>query len=152
MGNGRMWWSEQHKVKYMMLGETDKVSVVVLGGTLSAAREMLLFSLLISLLMNHGGQAMPVPQTVAPLQRSLASIIWSCFLTLFLCAWVSAHPNIPPAEEYGRRAVWRRAKLMFWTIVAPELVLACAVRQWFAAQEIADTYNELKGARMIPYL
>jgi len=30
---------------------------------------------------------------------------------------------------------------MFWTIVAPELVLGWAVRQWFAAREIRDFYN-----------
>ncbi len=30
---------------------------------------------------------------------------------------------------------------MFWTIIAPELVLAWAVRQWFAAWEIRDTVN-----------
>jgi len=31
---------------------------------------------------------------------------------------------------------------MFWMIVAPELVLAWAVRQFFAARDIRDTYNE----------
>ena len=31
---------------------------------------------------------------------------------------------------------------MFWAIVAPELVLAWAVRQWFAAREIKDIYNQ----------
>jgi len=30
---------------------------------------------------------------------------------------------------------------MFWTVVAPELILAWAVRQWFAAWEIRDTVN-----------
>ena len=37
---------------------------------------------------------------------------------------------------------------MFWTLVAPELVLAWAFKQRYAAQEIADTYNGIKG----PYL
>ena len=30
---------------------------------------------------------------------------------------------------------------MSWTIVVPELILAWAVRQWFAAWEIRDTVN-----------
>jgi len=30
---------------------------------------------------------------------------------------------------------------MIWTIIAPELVLAWAVRQWFAAREIRDAVN-----------
>lgn len=69
-------------------------------------------------------------------------------MTTFLCAWVAVHPNIPPAGEYGWKAVWRRTRLMFWTLVAPELVLAWAFKQRYAAQEIADTYNGIKG----PYL
>src|SRR5260221_12145815 len=32
-------------------------------------------------------------------------------------------------------------KMMIWTIIAPELILAWAVRQWFAAWEIRDTVN-----------
>ena len=31
---------------------------------------------------------------------------------------------------------------MFWMIVAPELVLAWAIRQFFAARKIRDKYNE----------
>ena len=52
------------------------------------------------------------------------------------------HPNVPPRGLGGLMA---RVKLMFWTIVAPELVLAWAVRQWFAAREITDIYNRHRG-------
>ena len=31
--------------------------------------------------------------------------------------------------------------MMFWTIIAPELIFGWAVRQWFAAWEIRDTVN-----------
>ena len=34
---------------------------------------------------------------------------------------------------------------MFWAVVAPEVVVAWAIRQWFAAGEIADIYNKHKG-------
>jgi len=30
---------------------------------------------------------------------------------------------------------------MFWMIIAPELVLAWAVRQFYAAKDIRDAYN-----------
>jgi len=36
---------------------------------------------------------------------------------------------------------------MFWMIVAPELVLAWAVRQFFAAKDIRNEYNKRKGMR-----
>ncbi|KAF7296765.1 hypothetical protein MIND_00907200 [Mycena indigotica] len=29
-------------------------------------------------------------------RRSLFSIVWGCFTTIFACVWVSAHPNVPP--------------------------------------------------------
>jgi len=31
--------------------------------------------------------------------------------------------------------------MMFWTIIAPELTLAWAMRQWFGAWEIRDAVN-----------
>ena len=82
--------------------------------------------------------------TDGPSQRSLFTIIWGCFSTIFVCAWVSVHPNIPPAEECGWKSLWRRFRLMFWMLIAPELILAWAVRQWFAAKKIADVYNEAR--------
>ena len=110
------------------------------------------FLLFLSSLTNNG-QAIPVSLTAesSPLaldtssKRSLAGIVSGCLVTTFLCAWVAVHPNIPPDGECGWKAVWRRTKLMFWTLLAPELILAWAVNQRHAAQEIADTYNEIKG-------
>src|SRR6266540_3053518 len=63
-----------------------------------------------------------------------------CLSTTILCAWTAVHPNVPPRSKWQAR--WNRLKLMFWMIVAPELVLAWAVRQFFAARDIRDIYNE----------
>jgi len=38
-------------------------------------------------------------------------------------------------------------KMMMWTIIAPELILAWAVRQWFSAWEIRDAVNGLDECR-----
>jgi len=78
-----------------------------------------------------------------PLRRTLFGVAWSCVLTVFICAWTSVHPNVPPRGVM--HGLWARVKLMFWTIVAPELVLAWAVRQWFAAREIKNIYNSHVG-------
>jgi hypothetical protein len=81
------------------------------------------------------------PQDSKPeLQRTLFGIIWSCLSTTIICAWTSVHPNVPPPDQWKAR--WNRLILMFWMIIAPELVLAWAVRQFFAAREIRDAYNE----------
>ena len=105
------------------------------------------------LLVDGGGPGQPLPIIKAPTdsaldcpsKRPLTRIVSGCFVTTFLCAWVAVHPNIPPPGEFGWKAAWRRTKLMFWALVAPELILAWAVKQRYAAQEIADTYNEIKG-------
>ena len=75
-----------------------------------------------------------------PLKRDLFGITWSCLSTIILCAWTAVHPNVPPRRKWKAR--WNRLKLMFWMIIAPELVLAWAVRQLFAAKDIRDGYNE----------
>ena len=77
------------------------------------------------------------------IKRTLFGIIWSCLSTTILCAWTAVHPNVPPRSKWKAR--WNRLKLMFWMIVAPELVLAWAVRQFFVAKDIRDTYNERRG-------
>ena len=85
------------------------------------------------------GSAQPKQQQ----PRTLSSVVWSCVLTVVICAWTSVHPNLPPRRR--KDALLRRIKLMFWTVVTPELVLAWAVRQWFAAKEVRDIYNKPKG-------
>jgi len=72
--------------------------------------------------------------------RTLFSVIWTCVSTIIICAWTSVHPNVPPLNRWKAR--WNRLWVMFWMIVAPELVLAWAVRQFFAAREIRDMYND----------
>jgi len=76
--------------------------------------------------------------------RTLFSMAWSCILTTFICAWTSVHLNVPPQGQMG--GLLARVKMMFWTTtVALELILAWAVRQWFAAREIRDIYNQHRG-------
>jgi len=101
-------------------------------------------------LLQHGADALPIvlssrPESepgnsaAYPVKRSLYKIVWSCVLTTLICAWVSVHPNVPPSGYW--KGLSRRVKMMIWTIIAPELILAWAVRQWFAAWEIRDTVN-----------
>jgi len=66
--------------------------------------------------------------------RTHFDIIWSCVSTLFICTWVAIHPNVPPRGEGHIRSLWRRIKLMLWTLVVPELILIWAYRQWAAAR------------------
>jgi len=102
------------------------------------------YVVLILSLFQHGANALsdraePGTEDACPVKRSLYKIIWSCVATTIICAWVSVHPNVPPSGYW--KGLSRRVKMMIWTIIAPELILAWAVRQWFAAWEIRDTVN-----------
>ena len=106
------------------------------------------YVVLILSLLQHGADALPIvlssradsePGNSDAYPQSLYKIVWSCVLTTIICAWVSVHPNVPPSGYW--KGLSRRVKMMIWTIIAPELILAWAVRQWFAAWEIRDTVN-----------
>jgi hypothetical protein len=105
------------------------------------------FLLLCYLWLQYGTQATPVPireqasaQTSSTnSNRSLFNIIWSCVSTIIICTWVSVHPNVPPRSKLS--ALLRRIWMMFWTIIAPELVLAWAVRQWSAARMVKEEFK-----------
>ena len=73
--------------------------------------------------------------------RTRFDIVWSCVTTLFICTWVAIHPNIPPQGEGHMKSLWRRIKLMLWTLLVPELVLMWAYRQWDAARFIAEYFQ-----------
>jgi hypothetical protein len=73
--------------------------------------------------------------------RSLWDIIRSCALTIFLCSWVSVHPNIPSPEEGWPRVTLRRVGLMLATLVVPEAIIGWALRQRVAAGKLAEEYK-----------
>ena len=73
--------------------------------------------------------------------RSRFNIIWNCWTIIFICTWVSIHPNIPSPREKPLPALWRRAKLMLWALIVPELILAWAIRQWIAAKMIEEEFK-----------
>ena len=54
------------------------------------------------------------------------------------------HPNIPPREG-PVKGMLRRVELMFWTIVAPEILPTWALNQLLGAMTVKDVYNGAKG-------
>jgi hypothetical protein len=81
--------------------------------------------------------------------RSLWNIIWSCLSTIFLCTWVSLHPNISSTPEkpgLSRFERWIRKPmvelltyklpLFLWALLVPEYILAWAIRQYIMAGKV----------------
>ncbi|KAF8185491.1 hypothetical protein K438DRAFT_1597212, partial [Mycena galopus ATCC 62051] len=103
-------------------------------------------------LLSRTGTAVPVPQTLGPRTaadscdninncRTLFDIIWGCLTTVFACTWVSVHPNVPPPKQSALVILWRRLKMMLVTIVAPEIIVGFAARQFFAVRHLSNEYG-----------
>jgi hypothetical protein len=112
-------------------------------------------------LSRHGVNALPISAVVdnetVPSStcndldscRTLSDIIlWSCLVTVLSCTWVSIHPNLPGPNEGSFRIGMRRAGMMLLGLIAPELIILLAARQWISARAIADKY---KGSHLLSY-
>ena len=94
------------------------------------------------------------PACICPAdQRTIWGILWSCLATIFACAWVSVHPNIPAPNESSSRIFLRRLELMFWAVVAPEMIITWALRQWSGARRLEKLYKgELSNLLIHPQM
>ncbi|KAF5315274.1 hypothetical protein D9619_007196 [Psilocybe cf. subviscida] len=74
-------------------------------------------------------------------ERSIFSIVWSCVATLFACAWVAVHPDVPGLDDEGFDHFFHRVKLLGWVLISPEAVLVWAWRQHRGAQALRYMFN-----------
>ncbi|KAJ7762931.1 hypothetical protein B0H16DRAFT_1528185, partial [Mycena metata] len=73
--------------------------------------------------------------------RKLFDIIWGCLTTIFACTWVSVHPNVPSPDEGPIAAFWHRLKMMLVALIAPEIMVGFAARQFFAARNLSKQFD-----------
>ncbi|KAG6830143.1 hypothetical protein H0H92_002007 [Tricholoma furcatifolium] len=76
--------------------------------------------------------------------RSIWSIVWSCLTTIFACTWIAIHPNVP---VLGEKLVARRLKIFAMALLAPELIVLWAFRQWWSSRKLARKYNQFGWTR-----
>jgi hypothetical protein len=100
--------------------------------------------------------------------RTLIGLVWSCLTTIFLCTWVTVHPNVPSNDNWtsldmldkilGSRT---RRGLLCLMLGAPELVVALAYAEWTEACRsvvqlssmffsLLKCYHLLRHVRTIP--
>ncbi|KAF7336766.1 hypothetical protein MVEN_02111800 [Mycena venus] len=117
--------------------------------------EMLLLLLLVHLLSKNDGAAL----VLKPLEprtpndtcddinncRKLFDVIWGCLATFFACTWVSVHPNVPPPGQSWLALFWRRLKMMLMAVVAPEVIVGLAARQFFVARKLSKDFGFSKS-------
>ncbi|KAK6974507.1 hypothetical protein R3P38DRAFT_3335754 [Favolaschia claudopus] len=97
--------------------------------------------------------------------RTLYDIVWPCLTTVFACIWVAVHPNMPPRPKeiafpqnagrfsvswcrYQFRRVWdghpglrRKLVLMLIALIAPEIMVGFAARQWCLASRFSKKHG-----------
>ncbi|KAJ6533598.1 hypothetical protein B0H19DRAFT_965108 [Mycena capillaripes] len=73
--------------------------------------------------------------------RKLFDIVWGCLATIFAATWVSVHPNVPPPNQSRLALFWRRLNMMLVAIIAPELMVGFAARQFVTARWYSKEYN-----------
>ncbi|KAF9457622.1 hypothetical protein BDZ94DRAFT_1338539 [Collybia nuda] len=74
--------------------------------------------------------------------RDKGEIFWSCVMTIFACTWVAIHPNIPAIADTVTTVALRRAGVMLCGLIAPEIIILWAMRQWYSARKIAQRHRE----------
>ncbi|KZP34107.1 hypothetical protein FIBSPDRAFT_1035948 [Athelia psychrophila] len=70
--------------------------------------------------------------------RTIWNIIWSCLATIFACAWVAVHRNVPDPTSSLIRVNLDRVAITICALLVPEYMVGWAVRQWLVARRIAE--------------
>ncbi|KAG8809784.1 hypothetical protein FRB91_005157 [Serendipita sp. 411] len=95
------------------------------------------------------------PSTAADQYRSLSNIIGSCLTTLFLCTWVSLHPNVPKPvndSKLNNRQWWAhkiyallKDQLLPFVLLllVPEWILMWALRQRLVVEYMVRKRKDL---------
>ncbi|KAG2064494.1 hypothetical protein BDR04DRAFT_1162504 [Suillus decipiens] len=83
-------------------------------------------------------EALPTSLTT----RTIWSIISSSVLTLFACIYSAIHPNIPSPKDSPFRILRRRLGIMIMALIAPELIVTWAMRQWLSARQVTRQFEK----------
>jgi hypothetical protein len=81
------------------------------------------------------------PGTCSIRCRTSPQIFWSCASVLIACTWVSIHPNIPGPKDKWWRVLAEKISLMLVTLIAPEMMLYWACRDWYSARILAKSMS-----------
>jgi len=79
--------------------------------------------------------------------RGTSDILWSCIITLIACIYSAIHLNVPPAHERRWQLIWRKLKWVGMALFAPEVVLYCALFQFWEAYSLKSNLNSIRRAQ-----
>ncbi|KAF8642793.1 hypothetical protein AX16_009426 [Volvariella volvacea WC 439] len=76
--------------------------------------------------------------------RTIFDILYSCIGVILLCTYISIHHNIPDQNDSWAKATWLKIRTTLYALIAPEMVMMWAIRQWVMARRIARA-NKHRG-------
>ncbi|KAF8641289.1 hypothetical protein AX16_010068 [Volvariella volvacea WC 439] len=76
--------------------------------------------------------------------RTILDILYSCIGVILLCTYISMHHNIPDQDDSWAKVMWSKFRTMLYALMAPEMVIMWAIRQWIMARKIARD-NKRRG-------
>ncbi|KAG2356389.1 hypothetical protein BDR07DRAFT_1339852 [Suillus spraguei] len=74
--------------------------------------------------------------------RTLWTIVSSSVLTLLACIYSAIHANIPSPMDSPNRILRRRLGIMMMALIAPELIVTWAMRQWISARQVTSQFKK----------
>ncbi|KAF7370049.1 hypothetical protein MSAN_00634900 [Mycena sanguinolenta] len=83
----------------------------------------------------------PTLATISTAAERYSASCGGCLATIFACTWVSVHPNVPPPGQSCLQLYWRRLKMMLIAIIAPEIMVGFAARQFFASRRLSKEFE-----------
>ncbi|KAF8642785.1 hypothetical protein AX16_009418 [Volvariella volvacea WC 439] len=69
--------------------------------------------------------------------RTIFDILYSCIGVILLCTYISIHHNIPDQNDSWAKVTWLKLRTTLYALIAPEIVIMWAIRQWIMARRIA---------------
>ena len=79
-----------------------------------------------------------------PNVRGTWGLVSSCVITLTLCVYTAVHLNVPERNITKSKRYLRRLKWVFCGILAPEIVVFTAWRQWSSAIKLTKEMQKLQ--------
>ncbi|KAF8641299.1 hypothetical protein AX16_010078 [Volvariella volvacea WC 439] len=76
--------------------------------------------------------------------RTIFDILYSCIGVILLCTYISIHHNIPDQHDSWAKVTWSKLRTTLYALIAPEIVIMWAIRQWIMARRIAKE-NRYRG-------
>ncbi|KAF7982744.1 hypothetical protein HWV62_26626 [Athelia sp. TMB] len=84
--------------------------------------------------------------------RTVLDIVWSSLATIFACAWVAVHRNVPDPGSGSIRVNLERVIITICALLVPEYIIGWALRQRLMAVHIARKNAKLSKTARDDYI